>query len=225
MLLLLKEGKEWVESKDVVAAMQRGGVPSSRVVWNRGKTRLIEDHGRLEVRPELDQRHRPIALYRLRFVEGRTFRISIEHYAQLPEDLRRFYRPVEPRVPGPPAKSGPRAFGELFDGLQQASLETMETARIEQEILRRESQDPEVLVSPFARNFSGIPREMERLRPISRALIRKLLKRQPKIWQPPPGFQDHSDEAILGGSAGSPKTSSGKTRTASHRPRDREPAQ
>jgi hypothetical protein len=176
MLQLLHGGEEWPRSQEIVAEMTRAGVANARVVWNRGKTRLIVDHGRLEVRAELDTRHRAIERYRLRFVEGQTFMISIQEYRKLPEDLRRFYRPIQPLKPEDPVVRGLGALGDLFAGLSQANLEILDTEKIEKELLRRERANPNELLSDFARRSGDEAEQLARLRPVRDDILEELLK-------------------------------------------------
>jgi hypothetical protein len=224
MLLLLKESKEWVTSREVIDAMDRNGTPNARIVWNRGKTRMIEDHGRLEVKPELDKRHRAIEKYRLRFVEGKTLSISIEAYDRLPPDLKKFYRARESDQTVSTRRSFEQGLGGLFAGLSKASLQTIETGWIEEEILRRERQNPDELVSRFAREFGEVDEQMEHLRPVSSKLLQELLrarKGNPSRRAIPP-----SEAGKLGPSRGaseSPSIRSEKRRTASRRPAALEP--
>lgn len=95
MISLTESGREWATPREIIAELRNAQFANPRVVWNRGRARLLGSD-RLEVRAELDGKKRGVERYKLRFVEGRAPQpISLAEFQALPEEVRRFYRPLE----------------------------------------------------------------------------------------------------------------------------------
>lgn len=212
MLRLRREGKEWVRSREVIEKMTHDRIPNARVVWNRGKTRLIRDHGRLEVRARLDPSQTAVAEYRLRFVQGTTYTISVEHYAKLPEDLKQFYRAIEPPKRSPSSPDFYGAMGDLLRGLSKAHLNTVRTEELEEELIRRERQDPKELLLPGA-SFE----KMRWYRPIKMELLKGFIASRRRAAGSRSGLRS-GKEGLPEAISAPPGSRSRKKRTPSRRP-------
>jgi hypothetical protein len=121
MLSLAHAGNEWPSPKEIIAQIRSADGGSPRVVWNRGRARMLSE-GRLLVQAKLDERKRGVERYQLKYVEGRPPKpIRLEEYQRLPEDVRRFFRAVPPEEERENARRTWEGIGTFLQSIEKVA--------------------------------------------------------------------------------------------------------
>jgi hypothetical protein len=125
LLALAKSGDGWPSPKEIIKELRAHGALNPRVVWNRGRARMLASD-RLLVQAKLDARQRGVERYRLKYVEGRPPKpIRMEEYEKLPDEVRRYYRPVGKEEEQENSRRGFATLGSFLDGLRKIATPTV----------------------------------------------------------------------------------------------------